>query len=422
MKKRTSLLLGITFLLGIAQADESTQTRPAQSEIHYVQPGDTLWHLSEEYLGDAKAWPLLQEANQIEAPRHMQPGLALQLPSLPPLAAEVSHRKGTAWLVEDDGERIPLRKGMTIAPGDIVETANESFVSLHLPHGEDVVLPSNSRIVVKRQSRNGTRLYLERGELEANVPSQHDHSDVLRIETPTSIIGVRGTHFRVTYVDDATLVSTLAGEVALSHEGQTISVPAGQGARSSAASPVQTAALLPAPTVQEGGQPFDRSLQINLSKVEGAVAYHVQLARDPNFRSIIHDKRDTSPTIIFDSVPQGFYYVRGSAFDSLGIEGHQDRQLILHRPIEASLEVIDDGYKFHWTRIPRLEYRLQLSEDATFSEPFMNRSFATSQGVTLRNLPTDDFFWRLLVSGTSGELADYSAVVASGRQGAARQP
>ncbi|WP_275288521.1 FecR domain-containing protein [Halomonas elongata] len=412
----TGLCCTALLLSSAVPADE-----PVSTERYRVQPGDTLWDITERYRGEAKEWPIVRKANRVEEPRHIQPGDVLDLPPLPDLSAEVRHREGSAWLIREGGERLPLRTDMELLPGDAVETSSQAFVSLRLPHGEDVVLPSSTRVILKRQDRRSTRLYLEQGELEARVPAQRDHREVLSIDTPTGIVGVRGTHFRVTQAETETRISTLEGEVALSQDASTTSVPAGRGALASSTSDLRLTRLLPAPLLQGRDKAFDQPLKIDLATVPEAEAYRVQLARDPNFQTIFRDKRDDSSSITFDSVPQGFYYARGSAFDALGIEGRYDRRLILHRPIEASLEAIDDGYVFHWTDIPRLEYRLQLSEDSSFSDPFMNRSFSGSQGVTLRNLPTDDFHWRLQVSSANGELAS-PTIVASGRQGAARQP
>lgn len=394
---------------------------PASTERYRVQPGDTLWEITERYRGDAREWPILRETNSVENPRQLQPGDELDLPPLPELTAEVRHCEGSAWLIKDGGERIPLREGMNIAPGDTLETASRAFVSLRLPHGEDVVLPSNSRVALKQQNRRHARLYLEHGELEAHVPKQRDFHEVLDIDTPTGVIGVRGTQLRVIHAEDGVRVSTLEGNVVLSQGDRSTSIPAGQGVLARADSLPQVAFLLPPPDLKADERSFDHPLQISLSEVPGAKTYRVQLARDPDFQTIFRDQRSDTRSITFDSIPRGFYYARGSAFDALGIEGHYGHRLVLHRPIETSLDTTGEGYTFRWTDIPGLEYRLQLSEDSSFSDPFMSRSFSDSQGVTLRNLPTDEFFWRLQVSSEEVKLVD-APVVASGRQGAAHQP
>ncbi|MFC0325742.1 FecR domain-containing protein [Halomonas organivorans] len=389
-------------------------------ERYRVQPGDTLWGITERHRGEAKEWPVVRDANGVNEPRHIQPGDILEIPPLPSLTAEVRHREGgQAWLVKASGERIPLREGMTVAPGDAVETAARTFVSLRLPHGEDVVLPSSSRVVVKRQDRHNSRLYLERGEVEARVPKQQDRHEVLNIDTPTGIVGVRGTHFRVAHADEETRVSTLEGLVALNHANRAADVAAGRGALMNRGQPTRVTDLLPAPRLEVAGHAFRQPLRLDLSAVEGAEAYHVQLARDPRFQTVFRDQRSDALSFRFDAVPGGFYYARGSAIDALGIEGLYGRQLVLHQPVEASLVAGDEGYAFHWTEIPDVEYRLQLSEDEAFGDLFMDRSFTSSQGVTLSNLPTEDFFWRLKVSSLE-QAPEHSVIVASGRQGGTR--
>ncbi|MBW5801363.1 FecR domain-containing protein [Halomonas elongata] len=394
---------------------------PVETERYRVQPGDTLWEITERYRGDASEWPILRETNGVKDPRRLQPGDILDLPRLPELTAEVRHCEGSAWLIGEDGRRVPLHEDMLIAPGDTLETGSRTFVSLRLPHGEDVVLPSNSRVTLKQQNRRHARLYLKQGELEAHVPAQRDYHEVLDIDTPTGVIGVRGTRLRVTHAEDGIRVSTLEGKVVLKQGERTTSVPAGQGVLARTNAFPQVAILLPPPELKADEHSFDHPLQIQLSEVAGAESYRVQLARDPDFQTIFRDEQSNTRLLTFDSVPRGFYYARGSALDALGIEGRYGRRLVLHRPVETALDTSDDGYTFRWTDIPGLEYRLQLSEDSSFSDPFLSRSFSDSQGVTLRNLPTDEFFWRLQVSGDAGKFVD-SPVVASGRQGAAHQP
>ncbi|GED23650.1 FecR domain-containing protein [Halomonas halmophila] len=410
----TGFCLAALILSTAATADKETQR-------YRVQPGDTLWEITERYRGIPEEWTIVRDTNQIVEPRHIQPGDILEIPPLPELTAEVRHAEGEAWLFKADGQRIALTDDMTVAPGETVETGTQAFVSLSLPHGENVVLPSRSRVTLKQQNRQDSRLYLERGEVEARVPSQREQSEVLTIDTPAGIVGVRGTHFRVAGSDDGTRVTTLEGAVNLSRETRSRTIPAGRGALSRADAGILEKELLAAPEVKEEAFSVNQPLTVTLSSLSEAESYRVQLARDPHFQTIFRDKRSESPRMAFESVPQGFYYVRGSAIDQLGLEGRYDRELVLHRPIEASLQVKGQDYTFEWTEVPDLSYRLELAEEASFEDPLISRSFTANQGVTLHNLPIDDFFWRLRVapadSGATG-----TTLVASGRQGAPSQP
>ncbi|MDN3552113.1 FecR domain-containing protein [Halomonas almeriensis] len=406
--------LATLILSPAATADKETQR-------YRVQPGDTLWEITERYRGIPEEWTIVRDTNKVVEPRHIQPGDILEIPPLPELSAEVRHAEGEAWLFRSDGQRVTLTDDMTVAPGETVETGTQAFVSLNLPHGENVVLPSRSRVTLKQQNRQDSRLYLERGEIEARVPPQRNQDEVLNIDTPAGIVGVRGTHFRVAGADDGTRVTTLEGAVNLSRDTSSRDIPAGRGALSRADAGIQEKQLLAAPEVQEEAFSVTQPLTVTLSSLPEAETYRVQLARDPDFQTIFRDKRGESPRMTFESVPRGFYYVRGSAVDELGLEGRYDRELVLHRPVEASLRVDGQDYTFEWTEIPDLSYRLELAEEASFEDPLMSRSFTANQGVTLRNLPIDDFFWRLQVAPADTDTTG-ATLVASGRQGAPSQP
>ncbi|MEM7413227.1 MAG: LysM peptidoglycan-binding domain-containing protein [Myxococcota bacterium] len=64
----------------------------AQAErVHVVQPGETLWQISERWAGDADRWPELYRANrdQIKDPSLLYPGQRLAIPY-----AETAHEAG----------------------------------------------------------------------------------------------------------------------------------------------------------------------------------------------------------------------------------------------------------------------------------------------------------------------------------------
>jgi hypothetical protein len=69
----------------------------AQPAVHVVQPGDTLWDISGQHLGDPYRWPEIYDLNHDRAqpdgtslidPNLIYPGWTLQLPSTAPSAAE----------------------------------------------------------------------------------------------------------------------------------------------------------------------------------------------------------------------------------------------------------------------------------------------------------------------------------------------
>lgn len=74
-----------TVIFGGASAmgqDSPVESSSAQSFLHVVRPGETLWELAEQYLGDGERWTELQDANpQVSDPAVLLVGSQLRIPA-----------------------------------------------------------------------------------------------------------------------------------------------------------------------------------------------------------------------------------------------------------------------------------------------------------------------------------------------------
>ncbi len=68
------------------EAEAAVEGRVRSGEIHVVRPGETLWTIAAEALGDASLWPALFRANrdQIKDPDALHPGQSLEIPTVAP--------------------------------------------------------------------------------------------------------------------------------------------------------------------------------------------------------------------------------------------------------------------------------------------------------------------------------------------------
>jgi len=145
--------------------------------------------------------------------------------------ALVSTLKGTVTVLKSGGAK-PFKafKNMSLNEGDQVATGKDSSVVLALASKEaaqdTVTIGENSQITfskLKDGAGTKTKLSIWAGSLWVKVKSVANANDQFELETPTAIMGVRGTMFYVT-VDPYTQISrltTLAGTVASTTEWKT---------------------------------------------------------------------------------------------------------------------------------------------------------------------------------------------------------
>jgi hypothetical protein len=172
----------------------------------------------------------------------------------------------------------------------------------------------------------------------------------MTVTTPTSIIGVRGTQFRVAFEDPASgtaRTEVLEGKVRTDNALQKVGSDVG-GGFGVAVKPnereIKVVQLLPA--LPESALPAkigrgeDRQANWTVAALSGAAAYRAEIARDEQFSQIVQDAKSNAPSLDFSRVPNGAYYARVRGVDASGIEGYNAMRRI---------EIADD-IKLIWVR------------------------------------------------------------------------
>ncbi|MGO2132421.1 MAG: FecR domain-containing protein [Halomonas sp.] len=404
-----------------SSVDKSMDDGSGAAKLYQVQPGDTLWDISERYYGTPDVWRKLSTDNDVPVPIHLQPGEML---SLSPLESSfpgvVTHLTGAVWRVEQ-GQRVPLREGEQVQAGDFLESSSDGFVAINFADGATVTLPSNTRVTLdKRKSGQGVRVTLVDGEVESRIPRNESGDPHFDVVTPTGNLGVRGTHFRAAYRDDAvttsgsvagTTTSVLEGLVDASFSSGQAGVAAGQGAWADGGQ-FGVVQLLPPPRLQSSTEGLGGSLELMLGYVPGAALYRAQLATDADFYRVVQDVSSDSRQLEFSGLEEGLYHLRLMAVDNKDIEGLPGLEVLFYRPVGAHVEYRQGEWIFHWSSLPRVSYRLQLSVTEDFSAPLVDKQMQSSQGAHVRNLPDGDYYWRVLVSQADEAT---SQLVGSGR-------
>lgn len=145
---------------------------------------------------------------------------------------EAMESKGRVEVVKPDAVRgTPLRLGSVIEEGDIVRTSSGASAIILLVDGSVLDVGASSRVKFYKISKeSSTHVDLEKGDVLFEVTPITPIRGTFKIKTTTSIIGVKGTNFRVQATPSSTKVTMNRGETAISSivaRGKEVSVSAG---------------------------------------------------------------------------------------------------------------------------------------------------------------------------------------------------
>lgn len=114
---------------------------------------------------------------------------------------------GDVTFVKGGGKRsFTAYNGAALRQGDSVRTGKDSSVNIVLENEDEVVLGADSHILISELVEGNTSIKLSSGGLWSKVKRFFGASDTYEIQTPTAIMGVRGTLFHVDVnADDAML-------------------------------------------------------------------------------------------------------------------------------------------------------------------------------------------------------------------------
>lgn len=396
----------------------------ADDVMHYVVvEGDTLIGLGETLFEDPGAWPVVQRLNRVANPRRLPVGSVLRIPVR--LLRQVP-REGRVVFVAGEANSAGrlIQAGMRVRAGDRLQTGAHSFVTVELPDGSRLTLQPDTRVQVRglhgyQGFDAAQRAYfdVESGRIETEVQPQGGPAARYRIHTPTAIIGVRGTSFRVAADREVTRTEMRKGTVEVTGAGgrqRVVRVKAGYGQVVRAGKPLSApVALLQAPDLSGVPALHERPLlRIELAPVAGAVAYRAQVAADADFTRILAEAGSALPQVKVTGLPDGDYFLRARAIDSLGLEGRDAQRTFRLKARPEPPYVITprpDGkvnageVDFSWSQAEgAARYRFVLSVHEDLSDPVATETSLGSPGFK-RSLEAGTYYWRLASTREDGD-------------------
>jgi len=132
------------------------------------------------------------------------------------LAATVENANGAVYVVSDAQSR-QLGAGEQLQKGERVRTAKDSTAVLRFADGSTIEMRERSEFSVS-ENRRGVTIQLERGDVIVEAAKQHNGR--LYVQTPDSLVSVKGTIFAVESGTKGSRVSVVEGEVQVNYAGK----------------------------------------------------------------------------------------------------------------------------------------------------------------------------------------------------------
>lgn len=397
--------------------------------IYTVVDGDNLWDLSERFLDSPLRFEQVRRLNDVAFPKRMQPGTRLRVPMewirSNPVSARVAAIQGGAELTRADGSTLAdPPPGTTIGLGDVLSTGPDSSVAVEFADGSVLTLHSASEMRFDHLSAHGetgmvdTRVHLLDGRLDTRVQPAVGPGSRFEIQTPSAISAVRGTQYRAAVVDGGTAsnVEVLEGKVQVTGERRPRLVPAGFGTRVAVGQPpIPPRPLLPAPTLDPLPAPV-RALNwpVTWQTVPQAKAYRIEIAADRGLDVLLWDRVVERARSALPDLPDGGYWLRVRAIDTLGLEGKSTvapLQIDARPQPPVALQPADgqmlrgSAAELRWTDSADADhYRLEIARDAAFSDIVLAREGLNATAFyTAEISEPGTYHWRLTSVAADGE-------------------
>ena len=438
-----------TAVSALHAAPEAAPAAPDDTLVPFtVTTRDTLIGLNRKVFTVPDAWRDIARINHLPDSNRINPGQVLMVP-----ARYLRSQVVPARLLSGFGDvRIadqPAAAGAALHVGDTIRTGESSTAVVQLADGSRIRLAPSTEGRLDEQRRfqvKATAPAIDDGLVAASLRLLSGSIEVfaskvlrvrpLEVSTPTAVIGVRGTTYRVR--NDVTPATAAASAVNVSAtevlEGkvhaqvgsvaaQAVDVPANFGAALEAGKKPVVLPLPPAPDLSTVPALFDH-LPIKFA-LAGGTPLRVQVANDAGFDHIQVDLHVAAgDDVRIAQLADGPWHLRVRRIGAEGLEGldalrdfrllaRPESPFLLEPPANAKRPVGDIALR--WTRNPEVaNYDVEVARDAQFTNLVWRDEHVQAEQVVFHPADTDFgaadglYWWRVLSVNTDGRRGAWS--------------
>jgi hypothetical protein len=336
MNKALAVLLGVC-LTTAASADNKDVSSEPSVIVYKIKAGDTVNKLARKHMVQPVDLDAIHKVNNLANIDLLPIGADLNIPrhlvkSSPSKATIMGVSCATAIRLNNSNK--PLTVGTQVSEGAVIEVPAECHVSLLLEDSSIIRLPSSAQLKITTLRKNAlesapeVKLDLARGRVELDINKNREKSTPFEIRTPLSIMGVRGTEFRVGYSPDegSAQVEVLGGivETRGNTDAQSRAITKGFGVPiDTDGKALPTEKLLDAPLFQSaqatpGSQP---SFVAALSPVPQAAYYMANSANTANFGGTQVSQHLLAPEIFIPKLTKQVTFYQLTSVSESGLVG-----------------------------------------------------------------------------------------------------
>ncbi|CAN5258115.1 hypothetical protein BH11PSE9_BH11PSE9_08920 [soil metagenome] len=427
-------------LLALMLAISPASSRAAETVVEWtVTEGDTLTSLSTNLLVSPRAWREVARFNRLPNPAFVVPGQVLRIPlRLVKSTALDARIVSVVGDVRAGGN--PVAEGNPLPAGQALQTGPGSSAVVELADGSRVQLPPSSLAEVVANQQYGAApgavpsgagsasgkaaswfagaLRVLRGSVEV-FATKVLRAKPLEVTTPTAVVGVRGTHYRVTLGDEAaqpTRSEVLEGLVRFERSDRVFGadLAAGYGATIDNAVLAPVVKSLPAaPDLSAVPARFERPL-VRFELPGETAPVRVQVAQDSNFQKVVIDQRvPTGTDVRIAGLDDGNWFLRARRIDSSALEGFDaTRPFVLKARPEppatlkprASGKQTAGSVQFAWAQNTEARNaQLQVAEDAAFTRLVLDSDRIADASLALPLTTPGTYYWRMASVRANGD-------------------